>query len=77
RSAEGGACLSVRDSGTGLDPQKLDQYFEAFFTTKADGMGVGLSVSRTIIESHHGRLWAEPGASGGATFSFALPSAPA
>ncbi len=76
RDAAGGVRLSVGDSGVGLDPQKLEKYFEAFFTTKEDGMGVGLSVSRTIIESHHGRLWAEPNASGGATFSFALPSMP-
>jgi PAS domain S-box-containing protein len=73
RAADGGICLSVRDSGTGIDPKKLEQYFESFYTTKEDGMGVGLSVSRTIIESHRGRLWAEPNASGGATFSFTLP----
>ncbi|MGE7139625.1 trifunctional serine/threonine-protein kinase/ATP-binding protein/sensor histidine kinase [Luteibacter sp. NPDC031894] len=73
RAADGGICLSVRDSGTGIDPKKLEQYFESFYTTKEDGMGVGLSVSRTIIESHRGRLWAEPNASGGATFLFTLP----
>ncbi|MGO4221728.1 AAA family ATPase [Lysobacter sp. TAF61] len=71
-----GVRLSVWDSGPGLDPQKLEKYFDAFFTTKDDGMGVGLSVSRSIIESHHGRLWAEPNESGGATFSFAIPCVP-
>jgi signal transduction histidine kinase len=65
--------LSVRDSGIGLDPQSLEKVFEAFYTTKANGMGVGLSVSRSIIQSHHGRLWASPNDGPGATFSFCIP----
>jgi C4-dicarboxylate-specific signal transduction histidine kinase len=52
--------LTVQDAGVGFDPQALDRLFEAFYTTNSDGMGLGLSVSRSIIERHHGRLWAEP-----------------
>ena len=65
--------LAVRDSGVGFDPQAADRLFDAFYTTKNDGMGIGLSVSRSIIESHHGRLWAEPNDGPGATFSFSIP----
>jgi signal transduction histidine kinase len=67
--------LAVQDAGIGFDPQRMDRLFEAFYTTKSDGMGIGLSVSRSIIESHHGRLCAEPNAGPGATFSFSLPCA--
>lgn len=73
---ERGVRLSVRDAGVGIDPQNLDQVFDAFYTTKKDGMGVGLSVSRSIIEGHHGRLWAEPNDGPGATFSFFIPFDP-
>lgn len=66
-------CLSVRDTGIGLDPEELERYFEAFYTTKAEGMGVGLSVSRSIIERHHGQLRAEANEDGGATFVFLIP----
>jgi signal transduction histidine kinase len=70
-----GVRLTVRDAGVGLDPQTMSKLFDAFYTTKADGMGIGLSVSRSIIERHHGRLWAEPNElSPGATFSFWIPS---
>jgi PAS domain S-box-containing protein len=69
--------LTVRDTGVGLDPLTVDRLFEPFFTTKTTGMGVGLSVSRSIVESHRGRLWAEPNAGPGATFCFSLPCAPA
>ena len=65
--------LSVQDAGVGLDPQTLDRLFEVFYTTKQDGMGIGLSVSRSIIEGHRGRLWAEPNDGPGATFSFSIP----
>ena len=65
--------LSVQDAGVGLDPQSLDRLFEPFYTTKSGGMGIGLSVSRSIIESHHGRLWAAPNDGPGATFSFSIP----
>jgi PAS domain S-box-containing protein len=65
--------LTVQDVGVGLDPQAMDRLFQAFYTTKNDGMGIGLSVSRSIIERHHGRLWAEPNDGPGATFSFSIP----
>jgi PAS domain S-box-containing protein len=71
---EGGHVLvAVQDAGIGLDPDKADQLFDAFFTTKPEGMGMGLSISRSIIEAHGGRLWATPNAEHGATFHFALP----
>jgi C4-dicarboxylate-specific signal transduction histidine kinase len=66
--------LSVRDAGMGVAPQSMNKLFDAFYTTKSDGMGIGLSVSRSIIERHHGRLWAEPNDGPGATFSFSIPS---
>jgi PAS domain S-box-containing protein len=65
--------LSVKDAGVGFPPQASDKLFEAFYTTKNDGMGIGLSISRSIIEAHHGRLWATPNDGPGATFSFAIP----
>jgi PAS domain S-box-containing protein len=65
--------LSVRDSGVGIDPQSLEKVFDAFYTTKSDGMGIGLAISRSIIESHEGRLWAHPNDGPGATFSFSIP----
>jgi PAS domain S-box-containing protein len=68
--------LSVQDAGVGLEAQEVERLFEAFYTTKSDGMGMGLSVSRSIIEGHHGRLRAEPNEGPGATFSFSLPRAP-
>ena len=52
--------VTVRDAGVGVDPQGVNKLFDAFYTTKSHGMGIGLSVSRSIIERHHGRLWAEP-----------------
>ena len=67
--------LTVQDAGVGFDPQGVDRLFEAFYTTKSGGMGIGLSVSRSIIESHHGRLWAAPNDGPGATFSFSIPRA--
>jgi C4-dicarboxylate-specific signal transduction histidine kinase len=68
-----GVRLSVRDSGAGFDPQASDQLFDAFYTTKDEGMGIGLSVSRSIIEAHQGRLWATLNDGPGATFSFVIP----
>ena len=65
--------LSVCDSGAGIDPQHLDKLFDAFFTTKPHGMGVGLSISRSIIESHKGRLWATANDGPGTTFSLSIP----
>ena len=67
--------LSVQDAGEGVDPQGLERIFDAFYTTKSGGMGIGLSVSRSIIESHDGRLWAAPNDGPGATFSFSIPRA--
>ena len=69
-------CLSVRDTGVGFEPNGAEQLFDAFCTTKHDGMGMGLSVSRSIIEKHRGRLWAVPNDGAGATFSFTIPLAP-
>jgi signal transduction histidine kinase len=68
--------LSVKDAGIGFDSQVMDKLFEAFYTTKNDGMGIGLSVSRSIIEQHHGRLWASPNDGPGVTFSFSIPRRP-
>ena len=65
--------LTVQDAGVGFDPQAVDRLFQAFYTTKNDGMGMGLSVSRSIIESHQGRLWATLNDGPGATFSFSIP----
>src|SRR5262249_37533305 len=68
RPEEGGARVIVRDAGIGLDPQSVERLFDAFYTTKGDGMGIGLSVSRSIVESHGGKLWAEANDGPGATF---------
>jgi signal transduction histidine kinase len=68
--------VSVRDAGMGVDPHNVDKLLDAFYTTKTDGMGIGLSISRSIIEKHRGRLWAEANDGPGATFSFSIPSGP-
>jgi PAS domain S-box-containing protein len=65
--------LSVQDSGVGFTPEVANQMFDSFYTTKSDGMGVGLSVSRSIIEANHGRLWATANDGPGATFAFSIP----
>jgi len=67
--------IAVSDSGPGVPADKLKNIFDSFFTTKANGMGIGLSISRTIIEAHKGRLWAENKSEGGASFRFTLPIA--
>jgi two-component system, LuxR family, sensor kinase FixL len=65
--------VAVQDAGVGIDPQDMDRIFTAFFTTKPEGLGMGLAISRSIIEAHGGRLWATPNAGPGATFQFTLP----
>jgi PAS domain S-box-containing protein len=69
-----GVLVAVRDSGPGLDPSHLERVFDTFYTTKSSGMGMGLSISRSIIEAHGGRLWAEANAPRGTVFQFTLPS---
>jgi signal transduction histidine kinase len=66
------ALVAVQDSGTGIDPDKWTGLFTAFFTTKPDGMGMGLSICRSIIEAHGGEMWASPNDGFGATFSFTV-----
>jgi PAS domain S-box-containing protein len=68
--------LSVKDTGVGFEPQVSDRLFQAFYTTKEDGMGIGLSISRSIIEAHEGRLWATANDGHGATFCFSIPCRP-
>jgi signal transduction histidine kinase len=75
RDAADRALASVQDNGVGIDPDGKDRLFEAFYTSKSNGMGIGLAVSRAIIESHRGRLWAKPNRGPGATFSFSIPMA--
>jgi len=72
-----GVLIQVQDSGRGVDPEQGDRIFEPFFTTKPEGIGMGLSISRSIVEAHGGRLWATPGSSHGAVFHFTLPKAEA
>jgi signal transduction histidine kinase len=73
RDESDGVRLTVQDVGVGFDSQDADRLFDAFYTTKSGGMGIGLSVSRSIIESHHGRIWATPNEGPGSTFSFSIP----
>ena len=73
QNADDAVCLSVADTGVGLATEGVTRIFDAFYTTKNDGMGIGLSVSRSIIENHHGRLWATANEDRGATFSFTIP----
>ena len=68
--------ISVRDTGPGLDPAIIDRMFNAFYTTKAEGLGLGLSICRSIIDAHGGKLWATAGVPQGAVFQFTLPGAP-
>jgi len=66
--------IAVRDLGPGLDPESLERLFDAFYTTKPHGLGMGLAISRSIIEAHGGRLWATANEGRGATFQFTLPT---
>jgi len=70
-------CLSVKDSGIGFTAHSADRIFEPFYSTKSDGMGIGLSISRSIIEAHQERLWATVNDGPGCTFSFVVPCKPA
>ena len=74
-AAAGQVEVSVQDSGVGVSPESMPRLFEPFFTTRSKGMGMGLSISRSIIEAHGGKLWAESTPGQGATFQFTLPSA--
>ena len=76
RDGSSGALLRVQDAGIGFKPQEMDRLFEAFYTTKPNGMGMGLAISRSIIEAHAGRLWPQPNPGPGATFFINLPAAP-
>jgi signal transduction histidine kinase len=67
------ATIVVQDFGIGLKTEEMDHLFEAFYTTKSQGLGMGLAISRSIIEEHGGRLWAEPNKGPGATFLVSLP----
>jgi signal transduction histidine kinase len=71
---DGQVLISVNDTGVGLPPQQADKIFDAFFTTKTHGTGMGLRISLSIIESHGGRLWASDNSPRGATFQFTLPA---
>ena len=70
----GGVLIAVRDRGPGIDADNIERVFESFFTTKSDGIGIGLSICRSIVEAHGGRLWASANVPRGATFQFTLPS---
>ena len=70
-----GLLVAVADAGTGLDPANVDRIFEGFFTTKPEGIGIGLTISRSIIEAHGGTLWATPNRPHGSVFQFTLPGA--
>jgi signal transduction histidine kinase len=77
RDEPGGVLVEVRDSGPGFTPAAVERVFEAFYTTKVGGLGLGLSVCRSIIEAHNGRLWASPNLPRGAVFRFITPAHPA
>jgi signal transduction histidine kinase len=72
-----GVSVEVRDSGPGFGPADIDRVFEAFYSTKPNGVGLGLSICRSIIEAHDGRLWASPNVPRGAVFGFIAPAYPA
>jgi signal transduction histidine kinase len=73
RDEAGAVLVTVRDSGVGLDPDRLEQIFDPFYSTKREGMGMGLAIGRSIAENHGGRLWASANDGPGATFAFTIP----
>jgi signal transduction histidine kinase len=77
REPSGAVLVEVKDCGRGIDQAQADRIFEAFFSTKPTGLGMGLSVSRSIVEMHGGRIWAAANDGPGATMRFTLPAAPA
>jgi hypothetical protein len=74
-SQTGGIVVAVRDSGPGVEPERLDQIFKPFYTTRNSGLGMGLSICRSIIDAHGGRLWTEANQPRGAVFQFTMPAA--
>jgi signal transduction histidine kinase len=74
QSRANGVLVAVRDSGPGIDPEHIERVFDAFYTTKSSGVGMGLSICRSIIDVHGGRLWADANEPRGAVFRFTLPS---
>jgi hypothetical protein len=74
RTQANGFLVTVRDTGPGIDPENIERVFEAFYTTKSSGVGMGLSICRSIIEAHGGRLWADANEPRGAVFQFTVPS---
>ncbi|HWV11635.1 MAG TPA: ATP-binding protein, partial [Pseudomonas sp.] len=74
RDAQGDPLLVVTDTGPGVDPQALPRLFNPFFTTKTDGMGMGLPICRAIVERHGGRIWVDERLAGGAAFHCSLPA---
>jgi two-component system, LuxR family, sensor kinase FixL len=76
RGDGGGISVTVEDTGSGFDPEQVDHIFDSFYTTKAGGIGLGLAISRSIIEAHGGSVWAAPGGGHGAKIGFRLSSAP-
>ena len=69
-----GVIVTVQDSGPGLNPESFDRLFDAFYTTKSSGIGMGLAISRSIVEAHGGRIWASPNAPRGTVFEFDVPA---
>jgi signal transduction histidine kinase len=74
KSSDGGGLVSVRDSGIGIDSNQMEKIFDAFFTAKAAGVGMGLAISRSIVEAHGGRIWATRNEGPGLTVQFSLPA---
>jgi len=74
QEASGAVLVTVQDSGPGLNPESVARVFDAFYTTKPQGMGIGLAVCRSIVEAHGGKLWATANEERGATFQFTLPT---